>query len=398
MMQVVVFDPLSHIGSTLHNVLTGMPAPVDTSLARDWAEVRSRTAQRPTIVILGPNVPLVDLPNVPRIGEEAGNSAFILVTDDLDARSLQTAMRNGIRDVVAVHDVQVDLVSAVERARFLLGSKGEESAPKGDVKGKIVTLFGPKGGTGKTTVATNLAISSAKSGINTTLLDANPTFGDCAAFLRVRPERTLDDIAGLGDELDDSAVAGIMTDHQSGLKLLTASNQVLNHGPVDVGMFERVMAALRRSFDLVIVDTGPTFDAHVATVLETADLSYLVTSLELPAVKDAKLCLSMLEQAQMHMEKIRVVINRSDSKVGFPLEEVTRAINCSIAAKLPSDIAVPRSVNRGVSVEEENPRSKAAKALQKLGAEMRDELLGTDAPEAGRSLARRVMRPRLSTS
>ena len=396
MMQVLVFDPLSHIGNTLHNVLAGMPAPVDASLARDWAEVRSKAAQQPTVVILGPNVPQSDLPNAARIGEEARNSAFILVTDELDAQSLQTAMRNGIRDVVAVHDVQVDLVPAVERARSLLGSNGGEPANTGDAKGKIVAVFGPKGGTGKTTVATNLAISSAKAGINTALLDANPTFGDCASFLRVRPERTLDDIAGLGDELDDSAVSGVMIDHGSGLKLLTASNQILNHGAVDVAMLEKVMGALGRSFDLVIVDTGPTFDAHVATVLETADLSYLVTSLELPAVKDAKLCLSMLEQAQMHMERVRVIINRSDSNVGFPPEEVTRAISCSIAAKLPSDIAVPRSINRGVSVDEENPRSKIAKALGKLGTEMRGELLDTEAPQLSRSLTRRVMRPRLS--
>jgi pilus assembly protein CpaE len=395
-MQVLVFDPLSHIANTLHNVLTGMSTPVDASVAHDWPDVRGKAAQQPTVVVLGPNVPPADLPNAAKIGEEARNSAFILVTDSLDAQSLQTAMRNGIRDVVAVHDVQVDLISAVERARSLLGSSGEEPAPKGDANGKIVAVFGPKGGTGKTTVATNLAISSAKAGIDAALLDANPTFGDCASFLRVRPERTLDDIAGLGDELDDLAVAGVMIEHGSGLKLLTASNQVLNHGAVDVAMLGKVMGALRRSSDLVIVDTGPTFDAHVATVLETADISYLVTSLELPAVKDAKLCLSMLEQAQMNMEKVRVIVNRSDSKVGFPLEEVTRAISCSIAAKLPSDIAVPRSINRGVSVEEESPRSKISKALQKLGTEMRGELLSTQAPQASRSLTRRVMRPRLS--
>ena len=396
MMQVLVFDPLSHVANTLSNVLAGMPGPVDASLVRDWAEVRSRATQQPTVVILGPNVPSADLPNAARIGEEARDSAFILVTDDLDAQSLQSAMRNGVRDVVAVHDVQVDLVSAVERARSFLDSSGEERGPKGDAKGKIVAVFGPKGGTGKTTVATNLAVASAKAGVSTSILDANPTFGDCASFLRVRPERTLDDIAGLGDELDDLAIAGVMTDHGSSLKLLTASNQVLNHGTVDVTMLEKVIGALRRSSDLVIVDTGPTFDAHVATVLETADLSYLVTSLELPAVKDAKLCLSMLEQAQMHMERVRVIINRSDSKVGFPLEEVARAISCSIAAKLPSDIAVPRSINRGITVEEEEPRSKIAKALRKLGAEMRGELLATEAPQESRSRTRRVMRPRLS--
>ncbi len=131
MMQVLVFDPLSHIGNTLHNVLGGMSAPVDASLARDWAEVRSKAAQQPTVVILGPNVPQSDLPNAARIGEEARNSAFILVTDELDSQSLQTAMRNGIRDVVAVHDVQVDLVSAVERARSLLDSSGGEPASSG---------------------------------------------------------------------------------------------------------------------------------------------------------------------------------------------------------------------------------------------------------------------------
>lgn len=398
MIQVLIFDPLSHIGSTLHDVLAGMSAAVDASLASDWPDVRRKATQRPhTVVVLGPNVPITDLRNAAAISEEARGTAFILVTDDLDAQSLQTAMRSGIRDVVAVHDVQMDLIPAVERARALLSAGASEpSSPKNDAKGKVVAVFGPKGGTGKTTVATNLAIASAKAGVDTALLDANPAFGDCAAFLRVRPDRTLNDIAGLGDELDDSAIAGVMMDHPSSLKLLTASNQVLSHGAVDAPMLEKVMNALRRSCDLVLVDTGPTFDAHVATVLEAADLAYLVTSLELPAIKDAKLCLSMLEQAQMHMERVRVIINRADSNVGFPLEEVTRAINFSIAAKLPSDIAVPRAINRGVSVEEENPRSKIAKALRKLDADLRDELLGAQAPAASRSLARRVMRPRLS--
>ena len=397
MIQVLIFDPLSHIGSTLHDVLVSMSAPVDASLATDWADVRRKATQRPhSVVVLGPNVPTTDLRNAAAISEEARGTSFILVTDNLDAQSLQTAMRNGVRDVVAVHDVQMDLIPAVERARALLNAGVNEQSPKSDAKGKVVAVFGPKGGTGKTTVATNLALASAKAGVHTALLDANPAFGDCAAFLRLRPARTLNDIAGLGDDLDDSAVAGVMMAHPSNLKLLTASNQILGHGAVDAPMLEKVMNALRRSFDLVLVDTGPTFDAHVATVLEAADLAYLVTSLELPAVKDAKLCLSMLEQAQMHMEGIRVIINRADSNVGFPLEEVTRAINCSIAAKLPSDIAVPRAINRGVSVEEENPRSKIAKALRKLDADMREELLGAQAPATSRSLARRVMRPRLS--
>ena len=397
MIQVLIFDPLTHIGSTLHDVLAGMSAAVDASLATDWADVRRKATQRSnSIVVLGPNVPTTDLRNAGAIGEEARDTTFILVTDNLDAQSLQTAMRNGIRDVVAVHDVQQDLIPAVERARALLNAGASSSSPKSDAKGKIVAVFGPKGGTGKTTVATNLALASAKAGVHTALLDANPAFGDCAAFLRVRPDRTLNDIAGLGDELDDSAVAGVMTDHPSSLKLLTASNQILTHGAVDAPMLEKVMNSLRRAFDLVLVDTGPTFDAHVATVLEAANLAYLVTSLELLAVKDAKLCLSMLEQAQMHMERVRVIINRADSNVGFPLEEITRAINSSIAAKLPSDIAVPRAINRGISVEEENPRSKIAKALQKLDIDMRSELLGAQAPAASRSLARRVMRPRLS--
>ena len=240
MMRVVVFDPITHISSTLHDLLTGMNAAVDASLVNDWEALRREVADRPvSVVVLGPNVPPEELQNVPTISEATRPTAFILVTDDLDARSLQIAMRNGIRDVVAVHDVQVDLIPAVERARASLkvASLPEQTTVKSDANGKLVAVCGPKGGTGKTTVATNLAISSAKAGVKTALLDANPNFGDCAAFLRVRPDKTLSDVAGLGDAIDDVAVASVMMDHSSGLKLLTTSTQVLNRGAIDAPGF-----------------------------------------------------------------------------------------------------------------------------------------------------------------
>jgi pilus assembly protein CpaE len=243
----------------------------------------------------------------------------------------------------------------------------------------VISIFGPKGGTGKTVVATNLAVLLAEAGVATVLLDASVRFGDCAAFLRVRPERTLFDLASVAGDVDESALNSVLATHGSGLKMLCAPNDPLDAEKLDGDVITRVIRGMRKSFDVIVVDTAPALDDFTLAVLSTSDIAFLVTSLDLPAVKDAKLCLTTLERLRLGMDKVRIVLNRANSNVGFPADEVARALGTEVVAKLPSDVAVPRSVNSGSPVHAENRRSGIAKDLAKLADDLRKELLPENA-------------------
>jgi pilus assembly protein CpaE len=208
----------------------------------------------------------------------------------------------------------------------------------------------------------------------TVLVDANVAYGDCAAFLRVRPQRTLMELASIPGDFDESALKSVLTAHESGLQLVCAGTDPLAAESLDTGLVTRLLNALRQQFDLVVVDTSSNFDAFSQAVLADCDLAYLVTSIELPAIKDARVCLSTFDRLGLATDKIRVVLNRANSKVGFPPEEVDRALGHKIAAKLPSHISVPRAINSGVIVSLDNPRSPVARALDRMASSMNQEL------------------------
>ncbi|MEA2508086.1 MAG: pilus assembly protein CpaE [Actinomycetota bacterium] len=380
MIQVAIFEKDQSIRSILSESVAGT-AQIDATAVGSWSELRELLAREPgTVVVLGPSSDFSDTAQVPVASRDFPGTGFILVVEQIDARLLQNAMRSGISDVIAVEDMDSELEPAISRTYEAGAEELLRSGVSGPARnGKVVSIFGPKGGTGKTVVATNLAVLLAESGVSTVLLDASVRFGDCAAFLRVRPERTLFDLASVAGEVDEVALSSVLATHSSGLKMLCAPNDPLDAEKLDGDVITRVIKGMRKAFDLIVVDTAPALDDFTLAVLSTSDIAYLVTSLDLPAVKDAKLCLSTLERLRLGMDKVRIVLNRANSNVGFPADEVARALGTEVVAKLPSDVAVPRSVNSGSPVHADNRKSGIAKDLAKLADDLRKELIPAEA-------------------
>jgi pilus assembly protein CpaE len=381
MISVVVFEKDQSVRSILSENLAGT-AQIDASAVGSWSELRERVGAEPaTVVVLGPSSDFSDTAQVPVLARDFSGTGFILVVDQIDARVLQNAMRSGISDVIAAEDMETELVAAIARTyeSGIAELSRTGSLTHASKHGKVISIFGPKGGTGKTVVATNLAVLLAEAGVSTVLLDASVRFGDCAAFLRVRPERTLFDLASVAGEVDEVALNTVLATHESGLKMLCAPNDPLDAEKLDGDVITRVIKGMRKVFDIIVVDTAPALDDFTLAVLSTSDIAFLVTSLDLPAVKDAKLCLSTLERLRLGMDKVRIVLNRANSNVGFPADEVARALGTTVVAKLPSDVAVPRSVNSGSPVHAENRKSGIAKDLAKLADDLRKELIPDEA-------------------
>jgi pilus assembly protein CpaE len=235
--------------------------------------------------------------------------------------------------------------------------------------GKIVTVFSPKGGTGKTVTASNLAAASAKfEGRKTLLLDLDLQFGDAAIMLGIEPDKTIYDLVVAPGELDTEKLAGYTTKHACGLEILPAPLRPEDAELVTEAKLGRLLEVAKESFDVIVVDTSPFFHGPMLATLDRTDELMLLCSLDVPTLKNLRLALQTLDLLSFPKQRVSIVLNRSNSKVGMKPNEVEGALGMKVRYEIPSDRAVPLAVNRGnpvVLAEESADVSRAIKAMAK---------------------------------
>jgi pilus assembly protein CpaE len=321
------------------------------------------------LLVVGPDVELtavLDVAEKLRLGRpEVG---IILMRRRLDVTVLAQALRSGIREVVGASDLS-SLTQAGQRSRELSdrlnGLTGGTMAPEG----RVVTVFAAKGGVGKTTVSINLAAELATGGASVLLVDLDLAFGDVAISLALMPERSCIDLVAMSGHLDAQGLASVVTAHESGLDALCA--------PVHPGDAERISATLvtellrvaRRIYDFVIIDTPPAFTEHVLVAFDASDVTILLGTLDIPAIKNLKLALNTLDQLGTRRESLVVVLNRANAKAGLSASDVTATLGCPIAVQIPSSVAVPAATNRGEAIVITEPRHPVSVALKTLARE-----------------------------
>jgi pilus assembly protein CpaE len=230
-----------------------------------------------------------------------------------------------------------------------------------------VTVFSPKGGTGKTVTATNLATALVKhSGKRTLLLDLDLQFGDAAIMLAIEPDRTIQDLMASPGELDSEKLAGYTLRHTSGVDVLPAPIRPEDAELVTEPKLARLLEVARESYDMIVVDTSPFFHGPMLATLDRTDELLLVCGLEVPTIKNVRLSLQTLELLSFPPNRIRVILNRANSNVGLKRSEVEAALETKISFELPSDRAVPLSVNRGQPAVLAEPGSDFARAIKDM--------------------------------
>jgi pilus assembly protein CpaE len=324
----------------------------------------------PLTVVLGPSVPLHDAFDVaeqlrlrpPAVG-------VVLVRETIDTRLLAEAIRTGVREVVPAAD-QSALSDAVKSSDALSRKIREVSTPEGhadkSVGARVVTVFSAKGGSGKTTMATNLAAALADRGRrDVVLVDLDLAFGDVAIALQLFPAHTIANAVPLGeDDLDFQALQILLTPHSPGLTTLVAPLEPSAAETVPASLVSRIVEVLKDNFDFVVIDTPPAFDDQVLAAFDASDVLVLIATLDIPALKNLKLTLETLELLNYPRDRWRVVLNRADSKVGLAVAEVERTLRVGITAKVPSSRDVPASINRGAPLVLENPRHPVSVAIR----------------------------------
>jgi len=275
---------------------------------------------------------------------EHTRAPIILLASNGSPDLLEEALEHDVADVLLLPQLTDNVVFAIRKA----GHVGKRLGGPDQRHGRLVTVFSPKGGTGKTVTATNLGTSLAKHwGKRTLLLDLDLQFGDAAIMLGIEPEKTIYDLVTAPGELDSEKLAGYTTRHASGLDVLPAPLRPEDAELVTEAKLARLLEVARESYDVIVVDTSPFFHGPMLATLDRTDELLLLCGLDVPTLKNVRLSLQTLELLSFPPNRIKLVLNRANSKVGMKPKEVEAALEREIAFEIPSDRIVPLAVNRG---------------------------------------------------
>jgi pilus assembly protein CpaE len=277
---------------------------------------------------------------------EHTQAPLILLASGESSQLLNEALDTDVADVLLLPQLADNVVFAIRKAAHA-GRRLESEGGHGR-RGRILTVFSPKGGTGKTVTATNLATAFAKYEKKRTLLiDLDLQFGDAAIMLGLEPEKTIYDLVVAPGELDSEKLAGYTTRHSSGVDVLPAPLRPEDAELVTEPKVNRLLEVARGSYDLIVVDTSPFFHGPMLATLDRTDELLVLCGLDVPTLKNVKLAQHTLDLLSFPASRVRFILNRSNSKVGMKRSEVESALGVKIAFEMPSDRAVPLAVNRG---------------------------------------------------
>jgi pilus assembly protein CpaE len=291
---------------------------------------------------------------------------LVLVADGVTTDVLRIAIRVGYSDVI---DAPLDeakiatMLGHIEKAATFADAA---RSPKTKI-GKVVTIMSPKGGAGKTVTTVNVALAlAAMSGdpSRVVVLDADLQFGDVCISLQIDPRHTIVDAARDIEKLDEPLLDSLLATHTSGIRVLSAPLEPSLADEVSTQVVVKTIGMLKRMFDYVVIDTAPFLDEPVLSILERSDTVLLVVDMDLPAVKNAKLALDTLKLIKFPFEKIKLVLNRVNSKARLDIGELQRSLGLEVQAAIVSDKLIPRAVNEGEPVVTLYPRSKPAKNMR----------------------------------
>jgi len=285
-----------------------------------------------------------------RVGEAMGAGADDVVTVP------------GYNENADVAELAHDVIFSVEKA---LARRRGASVAAGRKLGRMICVLGLKGGSGKTLTAVNLAVSLAGTGHSVAVVDLDLQFGDVGLTLGMSPERTLYDLVRSGGSMDAEKLSDFLVVHPSGVRVLLAPARPDQAGVVTPEFLKEVYDLLREMHDFVVVDTPPSFTPEVIGAVDSSSEACVVSMLDSPSLKNAKLGLETLELMD-YPGRVRLVLNRADSNVGISADDVVAIVGRTPDVLVPSERRIVRSINQGEPISLLERRSGAARSFRGL--------------------------------
>ena len=333
-------------------------------------------------VVLGPTVDMRTAGFVAdRVRTLHPATTVVLIRHELEPEVFALAMQVGIGAVVAADDPAA-LGAALGRARNTWEAiNGPSATDVADRNGRVLTVFSPKGGVGKTTMSVNLGLALTLAGHRVCVVDLDLSFGDVAITLQLIPEHTIAEAVDSEHDLDFSMIQTLLTSHSSGLTILAAPTHPEGRDHVSASLVRRVIQTLRHNFDYIVIDTPPGFDDQVLGAFDETDECVIVATLDVPTIKNTKVAIETLDLLQIVRNNRHLVLNRADEEVGLSQANVEEILRMKVSVSLPSALAVASATNHGQPIVMSKPDHPVSRAISSLARQLVGELVGARAGE-----------------
>ncbi len=269
------------------------------------------------------------------------------------------AMESALSDIVMLPQPADTIAFALRKAaRERIGGQTKLS--------RVIMVSSTKGGTGKTSIAVNLAAQLAEMRLRTLLIDLDVQFGDVGIALGLdRPEKTLRDLTAVADVLDAEKLRGYVV-RQGELHILPAPLRPEEGENIDAARIAGVFQTARGLYDAIVVDTAPLFDGPMLTALDRSDQLLLISTPDVPSMKNIRLALQTLDLLGFPTERVALVANRTGMAGGVSVAEMSETIGRDVRFTLPEDPAVPKSINTGIAAVLLEPRSRFSRGMKEI--------------------------------
>jgi len=339
------------------------------------AEALSLAAElKPSVVLVGvEDPPARALQTIESLTELLPDAPVLAYSSQKDAESARRTVVAGARDYLTKPLKTDEVVKAIQNA--LSQQERRRALTSGDPvpglrsTGMVITVFGAKGGIGKTTVATNLATAFvAMNAGSAVIVDMDTVFGDAAMMLDVPVEASLVEAAERVDELDREKLGGLLAQHETGVKVLPAPFEPVDWRNVSAEAVEKVLTLLAQTHDFVVIDCPATFTDLVAVALEKATVVLLMTSLDITSIKDTTTALKLLSSGINNEDKIKLVVNHATNANSLGEEDVSKVLRREVFWSIPYDEEIAASAQLGAPVVTDRPLSKVSQTITELAA------------------------------
>ncbi|UXM90538.1 CpaE family protein [Paenarthrobacter sp. JL.01a] len=322
------------------------------------------------VLVLGPGLNVDDAIRLASLFDLQYPEISVVLAAGNAAEVALPAMRAGIRDLLEPAADESSIRVLLERAS--LASAGRRRGLGAQVDGsrqggRIIAVMSPKGGVGKTTISTNLAVGLGRtSAMKVVIADLDLQFGDVASGLLLEPEKTIAD-AVTGAAVQDSMVLkSYLTVHPAGIYALCAPRNPSQVDQISAEQVGHLLEQLAEEFDYVIVDTAPGLGEHVLATLERASDVVWVCGMDIPSIRGLRNGLEVLDEIGLVPEHRHVVLNFADKRSGLTLADVEATVGCPVDITLPRSRSLPYSTNRGVPLLQDGAKDVTLRGLRQL--------------------------------
>jgi pilus assembly protein CpaE len=386
--RVVIVDDIAETRENIRKLLQFEPDVEVVGVARTGREAIDISKDvKPDVLLMDINMPDMDgIAATEIIRKVVPFAQIVILSIQNDPNYMRRAMLAGARDFLTKPPTIDELNAAIRRAGAMAHEErtkspqvsGPQTSKAGGARplgsssagGKVITFYSPKGGSGCTTLATNLAVCLINEDTSVVIVDGNLQFGDVAVFLNEQGKFSILDLTARADELDPDIVNSVTIKHsQSGIKILAAPMKPEQSDMVSGEQFSKVLRFMRTMYSYVIVDTASSLQNITASAINNSDLLILLTTQDIPSIKNSRLFLDEIDALGFERKRIIFVMNKFDKRIGITPEKVSENLKQDITAVIPFEERVIVSVNRGIPfllVDKSRPLSRSILSLAEV--------------------------------